>query len=179
MQQRLQNDRRIVRTLDEIIQHEREANRKMSETQYSVEEKQVDPILVAAIRMVGRYSECGSAFGQIGRRFGRVLCGKPMLLHHDNEYKEQADFEAAMPIKRGTSVEGITVRELPGGRCVSLMHLGPYDDLGRSYETIIKHCKANGLQYQIPTREIYHKGPGMIFRGNPIKYLTEIQMMIE
>jgi hypothetical protein len=29
-----------------------------------------------------------------------------------------------------------------------------------------------------PTREVYIKGPGMIFRGNPKKYLTEIQMLI-
>jgi hypothetical protein len=30
-----------------------------------------------------------------------------------------------------------------------------------------------------PTREIYLKGPGMIFKGNPENYLTEIQIMIE
>jgi DNA-binding transcriptional MerR regulator len=28
-------------------------------------------------------------------------------------------------------------------------------------------------------REIYHKGPGMIFRGNPKRYLTEIQMLVK
>ena len=30
-----------------------------------------------------------------------------------------------------------------------------------------------------PTREVYIKGPGMIFKGNPAKYLTEIQVMIK
>ena len=30
-------------------------------------------------------------------------------------------------------------------------------------------------QRLLPTREVYHKGPGMFFRGNPQKYLTEIQ----
>ena len=30
----------------------------------------------------------------------------------------------------------------------------------------------------LPSREVYIKGPGMIFRGNPKKYLTEIQIMI-
>jgi effector-binding domain-containing protein len=29
-----------------------------------------------------------------------------------------------------------------------------------------------------PPREIYIKGPGMIFRGNPKKYLTEIQFPV-
>jgi len=30
-----------------------------------------------------------------------------------------------------------------------------------------------------PTRAIYIKGPGMIFKGNPKKYLTEIQMVVK
>ena len=30
----------------------------------------------------------------------------------------------------------------------------------------------------LPSREIYLKGPGMIFRGNPKKYVTEIQLLV-
>jgi len=32
--------------------------------------------------------------------------------------------------------EGITTRELPAGRCVYLVHKGPYEELGRSYERL-------------------------------------------
>jgi hypothetical protein len=28
----------------------------------------------------------------------------------------------------------------------------------------------------LPTREVYVKGPGLIFKGNPKNYLTEIQL---
>ncbi len=28
----------------------------------------------------------------------------------------------------------------------------------------------------LPTREVYLKGPGIIFKGNPKNYLTEIQL---
>ena len=31
---------------------------------------------------------------------------------------------------------------------------------------------------QWPSREIYLKGPGMFFKGNPHKYVTEIQLPI-
>ncbi|MBI4580800.1 MAG: hypothetical protein HY718_13920 [Planctomycetes bacterium] len=31
----------------------------------------------------------------------------------------------------------------------------------------------------MPTREVYIKGPGMIFNGNPRNYLTEIQIPVE
>ena len=30
------------------------------------------------------------------------------------------------------------VRELPGGRCASLLHKGPYSELGRSYAKIVQ-----------------------------------------
>ena len=71
------------------------------------------------------------------------------------------------------------VRELPGGRCVSLMHKGPYDELGRSYEKILAYIREKGYQTLLPSREVYIKGPGMILKGNPEKYLTEIQIMIQ
>ncbi|NIM18127.1 MAG: MerR family transcriptional regulator, partial [Candidatus Aminicenantes bacterium] len=31
----------------------------------------------------------------------------------------------------------------------------------------------------LPTREQYLKGPGMIFRGNPKKYVTRLMMLYE
>ena len=30
----------------------------------------------------------------------------------------------------------------------------------------------------LPTREVYLKGPGMLLKGNPEKYLTEIQIPV-
>ena len=50
--------------------------------------------------------------------------------------------------------------------------------MGRSYEKILGYIKDKGLETVLPSREIYHKGPGMIFKGNPKKYLTEIQILL-
>jgi hypothetical protein len=36
-----------------------------------------------------------------------------------------------------------------------------------------------GYKMKLPTREVYLKGPGMIFKGNPKNYLTGIQLMLE
>jgi effector-binding domain-containing protein len=71
------------------------------------------------------------------------------------------------------------VRELPGGRCVALLHQGPYEELGRSYAKILDYVKQKGYEFEMPTREVYIKGPGMIFKGNPRKYLTEIQLLLK
>lgn len=147
---------------------------------FEVEEKSVEEMLVASIRFKGRYEECGKAFSKICRSYGRFVAGKPLNLYYDPEYKEEdADIESCIPIKpTDKTVEGITIRTLPAGRCISLIHQGPYDKLRCSYEKILSYIKEKGLETEIPSREIYIKGPGMIFRGNPQKYLTEIQLFI-
>lgn len=180
LQNELLRRREIVNTLDSIIQQEREARNIMQTSGYEIEQKTVEPMLIGGIRMQGNYRDCGSGFARLGRSLGRHITGKAMMLCYDDEYREDdADFEVCMPVRRRVQVDGIDVRELPGGRCVSLVHRGPYEELKRSYARLIDHLKENGLTIQSPSREVYLKGPGMIFRGNSKKYLTEIQFFLQ
>lgn len=153
----------------------------MENANLEVEEKTLEPLLLAGVRMKGKYSDCGKGFALLGRKLGRYLSGKPFCLYYDGEYREaDADFEACFPVRPGANdAEGISIRELPGGPCVALTHQGPYEELGRSYEKIFSYIQARGYKALLPSREVYLKGPGMIFKGNPKKYLTEIQIPIE
>lgn len=180
LQDKLKRYRKVARSLDEVIAREKEAQCAMAQATLEVHEKVLDPVLIAGIRMRGKYSECGKAFGRVCRRFGRHICGKPMLLHFDCEFREDdADFEACVPIRKGSDAGDMTVRQLPGGHCVALVHQGPYDQLGKSYQKILSYIQQKGYRVAVPSREVYIKGPGMIFKGNPKKYLTEIQMLVE
>jgi len=168
--------------IDQLIQQERGAREaeKMSAASFEIQEKVVEPVLVAGVRMKGRYSDCGQGFAMLGKRLGRHIAGTPLCLYYDGEYREDdADFEPCMPIRGKAQVEGVSVRQLPGGRCVALVHRGPYEELGRSYARALRYTKEHGYEVQLPTREVYLKGPGMIFRGNPKKYLTEIQLLVQ
>ena len=131
----------------------------MKDVTFEVGEKTLDSMAIAGVRMKGRYSDCGKGFAQIGRRFGRHICGKPFLLHYDTEYKEEdAEFEACMPVRTGTNEDGISVRELAGGRCVALIHKGPYDELGRSYAKILAYTKQQGYDIETPTTSLLRTG---------------------
>jgi DNA-binding transcriptional MerR regulator len=177
---KMKHCQQIAAALDQIITQEKEVRTAMKNATFEVQESTVADMLIAGVRMKGKYGDCGKGFAQIGRTFGRHICGKPLLLHYDAEYKEDdADFEACMPIRKGTSTDKVSVRTLPGGRCVTLLHQGPYDDLGRSYAKILGYLQQKGWHAESPTREVYIKGPGMIFKGNPKKYLTEIQMLVK
>jgi DNA-binding transcriptional MerR regulator/effector-binding domain-containing protein len=179
IKQQIKRLQRTVRSLDQFISEERQGQ-AMADTLEDVREKDVDTMLVAGIRMKGHYSDCGKGFARLGRSFGRFICGKPLLLHYDAEYREEdADFEACLPIRQRKSVEGTSVRELPAVRCVALVHKGPYDQMGRSYAKVLKWIKERNYKVVLPTREVYLKGPGMIFKGNPKNYVTEIQIPVE
>ena len=178
IQHRIKQLRGVVRSLDQFIADERQANIMASVTT-DVQEKSLDSMLIAGVRMKGKYSDCGKGFGKIGRAFGRHIAGAPFLLHYDTEYKEDdADFEVCMPVKQAKQVDGVDVRQLPGARCVALIHKGPYDQLGPSYAKALKYAKDHGYAIASPTREVYLKGPGMILKGNPKNYVTEIQLPI-
>jgi effector-binding domain-containing protein len=84
-----------------------------------------------------------------------------------------------MPIRREVRIDDVDVRRLPGGQCVALVHRGPYEELGRSYARVLRYANEHGYKITLPTREVYLKGPGMIFRGNRKKYLTEIQLLVD
>src|SRR5262249_26598380 len=152
----------------------------MTAQNHEVEERDLPPVLVAGIRMTGHYRDCGQGFAQLGRKLRSNIAGAPLCLQYDGEYRDgDANFEPCFPVRREASVPGASVRTLPGGRCVALVHRGPYEELGRSYERVLRYVKERGYRVTLPSREVYLKGPGMIFRGNPKKYLTEIQLLVE
>ncbi len=179
LQSEIQRFENIAHTLDMIIKMEKECMMTLQNSDFSVEEKEIEDILIASIRYKGRYEECGEYMGRIARAMGRHISGKPLNLYYDSEYREgDADIEVCYPVRKGKETGGITIKKLKGGRCLSLIHKGPYDQLGRSYKKIFEYLNEKKLEILSPIRENYLKGPGMIFKGNPKNYLTEIQLMI-
>jgi DNA-binding transcriptional MerR regulator/effector-binding domain-containing protein len=177
--ERISRLKAAARSLDQFLQSQREGKMLATKSEFQCEEKVLPPMKIAAVRMHAPYSQCGEGFGKIGKAMWNQICGPGLLLCYDHGYEEVANYETCMPVKGGQSKGDIEVRDLPGGRCVSLLHKGPYDQLSRSYEKALSYAKAKGYMLAAPCREVYLKGPGMFFRGNPKSYLTEIQLMVE
>jgi DNA-binding transcriptional MerR regulator len=179
IQDKIERYKEISHSIESIIKHEREYKMR-TEEQFDIEEKEVETLLIAGYRMKGRYEEVGEGFKILGKAVGRNINGKAMNLYYDGEYKEEdADFEPCFPVRKGSSTDKISVRELPGGKCVSLIHKGPYKNLTESYKKIYAYANEKSYKLKLPTREVYLKGPGMIFKGNANNYITEIQFLLE
>ncbi len=169
----------ISRLIASTIENEKESLMREN-SEFEVEEKDLPTILIAGHRMRGKYQDVGEGLGLVCKKMGRHIAGKPMTLYYDAEYKEEdADFEPCVPVRKGKDADDVQVRELPGGPCVALIHKGPYDTLRASYKQLFAYINAKGYRAGSPIREVYAKGPGLILKGKPSNYLTEIQVMIE
>jgi DNA-binding transcriptional MerR regulator len=179
IQKRRQRDQEISRAIALLIKQEKEIALNTNEN-FSIEEKEIETFLIAGLRMQGRYDQVGPVFGRLGKALGRHINGKAMTLYYDGEYKEEgADFEPCFPVRKAMDgQDSISVRELKGGKCVSLIHKGPYQTLGESYKKLYAYLHEKSYTSKLPSREVYLKGPGMIFKGNPANYLTEIIIML-
>lgn len=143
----------------------------------AVREITLEPALVCSIRYRGSYVDVGERFQTLYKKAGRVIAGCPFSLYHDSEYRDgDADIEAAVPVKRAIESDGVECRTLPGGPALSVVHAGPYERIGEAYRAILGVLGERGLSALSPTRELYLKGPGMIFPRDPKKFLTEIRI---
>lgn len=70
---------------------------------------------------------------------------------------------------------GITIEHWDYGEVAEIMHEGPYDKEESDVETLHRFIDEQGYRIAGMHEEEYIKGPGMIFRGNPDKYLTIIR----
>lgn len=163
----------------EKIFKERERN-KMDNINCEIQEKEIPEMLIACIRHQGAYKEIGPLFGKLFRACGfNSICGPAFALYYDECVRENdANYEACVPIKNKINKEGIDIKGLKGGHAFTVIHKGPYESLGGTYKKILDYMKEKNIKPTSPSREVYLKGPGLIF-NNPKKYVTEIQFLVK
>lgn len=153
--------------------------RKVSMNQEQIKKVDVKDQLVASLTYVGKYTDVGEHLGKLFKAVGGNVKDKPFCIYHDDDYREEnATVEVCIPIKKEVQYKNIETKVIPGGKGISLTHIGPYDTLSVSYKIITDYIKNNNLEPKSRIREQYIKGPGMLLKGNPDKYRTEITILI-
>jgi DNA-binding transcriptional MerR regulator len=143
-----------------------------------ISERNVDEMWMCGIRYRGAYGDIGTCYAELFRKVGRFCIGKPFAIYYDCEYREDADIEAGIAVRKEVTVNGISCRRLSGGRFVSVVHRGSYDTLGIAYKALFEYLSGKGLKVVGPSREVYLKGPGMIFPRDPRNFATEIMVPV-
>lgn len=163
---------KLVQKIMDSVDHK---NKEMDVTmRYEITIKDIPEIKVASIRYKDRYENCGSYIGKLYKALKGNVGGACFNLYHDSEYAEIADIETCVPVKKDINNPKISCRKVPKIKAISTIHKGRYENSSHAYKALLDYAKQNNLETTTPTREVYIKGPGMIFKGNPHKYITEI-----
>lgn len=173
---RISNEKELIKRIDLYIKHNDMEDEIMD---YKIEVREIAPVTVASIRFRGKYSDVGQYFGKIFRAVKGNAAGTSFSLYHDAEFNENADIEVCVPIAGTINDSSITVKKLPGVKAICTTHKGSYDSLNLAYKAIMDYSNEHNLKCLTPSREIYVKGPGMIFKGNVNNYITEILVPFE
>lgn len=148
--------------------------------EYQVEIREIEPIRVAFMKYKGVVTEANKVFPNVFKSIRGKVDGVPFFNYITmNPETKFGEIELCVPTAMTPSGNGVEVKETPRVRALCVTHKGPYETMFQAYQEIHKYAKQNGVILQSQFREVFIKGPGMILKGNPKKYITEIIFPIE
>ncbi|WP_234124904.1 GyrI-like domain-containing protein [Clostridium hydrogenum] len=142
---------------------------------YEIEIRDIEPIRVAFIKYKGIATDANKVFPSVFKAIHGKSNGAPFICYYVmNQETKIGEMDLCVPTAETPNNNGITIKEIPRVKAVCVTHIGPYETMNYGYEAINRYAKENSLILQFPFREVYIKGPGMLLKGNPNKYVTEI-----
>lgn len=146
---------------------------------YEIETRAIEPVRIAFLRYQGPVAEAGKVFPGVFQAVRGKTNGAPFFSYIEmNPHTRTGQLELCVPTAENPAGSGIEVKELPRIRAVCTTHTGSYDTLAEAYGAIDRYAAEHKLRLTPPFREVFIKGPGMLFKGNPRTYVTEIQFPI-
>lgn len=165
----------ILSRLDSLICGEEE----IMASEVEIKEVASQPVLSvrARVPMSEIAGFMGGAFGEMFPylfQMGARPAGPPLSIYYDPEFSAAGmDMEVCVPVDKVLEPAGrLGSRVLEGGRMVSILHAGPYEEVGKAYEALGAYLKENGLESAGPPREVYIVGPET--GRDPAEYRTEV-----
>lgn len=147
---------------------------------YNIKIKEIGPIRVAFIKYKGEILKANKVFPNVFKAISGKVNGAPFFCYYEiNQETGISKMDLCVPTNETPNINGIEVKEIPRIKVVCTNHTGPYKNMKVAYEAIENYARENKLKLKMPCREVFIKGPGMIFKGNPKNYITEILFPIE
>lgn len=142
---------------------------------YQIEISEIEPIRVAYMRYAGAATEANKVFPKVFQSVRGKSNGAPFFNYLSmNSETKIGEMELCVPTAENPAGNGVEVKEMPRVKAVCTTHIGSYETMNAAYSAIDKYAAENGLMLMTPFREVFIKGPGMMLKGNPEKYVTEI-----
>jgi effector-binding domain-containing protein len=104
----------------------------------------------------------GQAYGAIAQYLGQTglhPTGEPFTAYYNMDMQD-LDIEVGYPVSgKFTGKDAIQPGEIPAGKAVTCLHVGPYDKMKEAYETMDEWMKANRVEPSGVCYEFYLNDP--------------------
>lgn len=146
---------------------------------YEVRVKEMESMRVAYIKYHGKVQEANKIFPIVFRAIRGRSNGAPFFNYLDLDPQTQIGYmELCVPTIEKVNSESVLIKTIPARKVLSTVHKGPYEKIMDGYKVLKKYSMDEGIELEPGFREIFIKGPGLLIKGNPNNYLTEIQFVI-
>ncbi|HWQ46002.1 MAG TPA: GyrI-like domain-containing protein [Longilinea sp.] len=171
---RIESYQIIQKQIEAFIRNEKDITNHSGD----VTVKELSDIHIASIRFQGKYSDLTDKITTLYEHSRNQAAGRSFCLYYDEQSMEDhADIEVCIPVLNPVEDSVVHSRLLPGGKAVTVLHTGEYEQLWRTYKVIIDYINSNNLKVISPSRECYLKADGELIPVSPSQYLTEIQFL--
>jgi effector-binding domain-containing protein len=149
----------------------------------SITAKHVDEVLVASLRLHGRYDEVPSYFDVLRRQVKPYIKGKGIILYYGPHPDGGVDVEVCFPVTQAVVTDQVQSWVLPGGEVLSAIHTGSYAADGvvggrtKTWQDFIAYIFAHKVSIaEDPVREIRVEDAEE-HGTETSQYVTEIQLV--
>lgn len=149
------------------------------EMKYEITIEDMNPVMVASLRIKDSYDQIGKYIPELFKAVKGNTNGNLINCYYDEDCVDIADMEICIPVQRMFASSTVLCKTLPSEKAVCTTHYGSYETLFLAYKALFRYVNDNKITVLSPSRELYIKGPGMIFKGNPDKYITKIILPFE
>lgn len=172
----ISKEKALIKKMDHFLQP---LPQVYEEKSYDITIEEIGPVMVAGLRIQDSYNRIGKYVSELYKVVKGNADGNLINCYYDEDCVEIADMELCIPIRKKIADSSVSCKLLPAVNAVCTTHVGNYETLYLAYKALFHYVNVHKLSVLSPSREIYLKGPGMIFRGNPDKYITKIILPFE
>jgi DNA-binding transcriptional MerR regulator len=170
--------KRILDELDRIIDGEEELVPDSTQLAPDLEVKEVPARRVAFIAERAHMEEMNKVvprnINKVARAIGRRHTGAPFCRCPAPDEDGYFDTEIGWPVPEDVEVEApVEVADNPAGTALVMKHVGPYEELGRSYRVMAEKMEERGLKPSSAPVEWYETDPQET--PDPKDYVTIIE----
>ncbi len=137
----------------------------------------------AFMEFTGSYKNYENSFNTFMKEFFSqklTPIGPPIGVYYNSPNivkEEELKWAIAFPVKKEAEVKSPLKKALfKTCKVASILHIGPYDQLAKSYDVVMKYIKRNGYKVIWPTFEQYLSDPKKV---KPEEYSTDIWIPIK